>query len=200
MMSGFAQVLLFRAWLRLIIDFDDFEQENIKTLSNELDRRTAEFQREWKNLSDDVSRTGANIPPSFEEFEKRFQDRFRGLQGGDNSQVKSYATETSTTTQITRNADGSVHKETVTTERLADGSTKTTKVVKTTPPAGDSQQSRTETTINTTPPVNTTMQEKSWNTPRSEETQIEMKKSTNSDIIKGNNDQKSWAWWFWSRK
>jgi hypothetical protein len=179
------------------LGFDDFEQENIKTLSNELDRRTADFQREWKNLTDDYSKSGLNAPPSFEEFEKRFHDRFRSLEGEETPQVKSYSAETSTTTQLTRNTDGSVHKETVTTERLADGSTKTTRVVISTPAGGDSQQSSTETTINTTPPVSTAVD---WNRPRIEEkSQIEMNKSTGSEKS-GDNDQKRWAWWFWSRK
>ena len=195
-MSGFAKVTIQRV-VEANLGFDDFEQENIKTLSNELDRRTAEFQREWKNLTDDYSKNGLNAPPSFEEFEKRFHDRFRSLEGEETPQVKPYSTETSTTTQLTRNTDGSVHKETVTTERLADGSTKTTRVVISTPASGDSQQSSTETTVNTTPPVNTAVD---WNRPRIEEkSQIEMNKSTCPEKS-GYNDQKRWAWWFWSRK
>jgi hypothetical protein len=59
-------------------------------------------------------------------------------------------TASSTTTHITHNGDGSVHKETITTQRLADGSTKTTRIVDTTPADGNS---RTETTITTTPPA-----------------------------------------------
>jgi len=170
-------------------------------LSNELDRRTTEFQREWKDLTDDYSKTGLNAPTFFEEFEKRFQDRFRkSLRGGETPQVKSYPTETSTTTHITHNADGSVHKEIVTTERLADGSTKTTRVVQTKPSSGDSQQSNTETTVNTAPPLNAPKEEKAWNPPRIEDmSQIETDKSTSSNKS-GNNDQKNWAWWFWSKK
>lgn len=168
-------------------------------MSNELDRRTADFQRDWKNLTDDYSKSGLNPPPSFEDFERRFQDRFRSIKG-ETPQVKSYSTETSTTTQITHNADGSVHKETVTTERLVDGSMKTTRIVKTTPAGGDSQQSTTETTVNTTPSVNTAVEEKSWNCPRLErKSQLDKDKSTSSEIGRSK-DQKSWAWWFWSRK
>lgn len=169
-------------------------------MSNEVDRRAEEFQREWKNLTDDYSKSGLNAPSSFEDFEKRFHDRFGSIQGGETPQVKSYSTETSTTTQITCNADGSVHKETVTTERLADGSTKTTRVVQTTPVGGDSQQSNTETSVNTTPPTNTAVEEKSWDRPRIEEkSHIGTDKLTSSEKS-GDNDQNGRAWWFWSKK
>jgi hypothetical protein len=177
------------------IDFDDFENVTMKTFSNELDRRTAEIQREWKNLTDEYSSTGENELPAFEDFEKRFEDQFKNIQA-DN---KSYTRETSTTTHITRNADGSVHKETTTTEKLPDGSMKTTRIVNKTPAEGDS---RTETTVKTTPATRASSEDM-WRTSRSFENEDNSTSKPDADASndkKGNNDQRNWAWWFWSRK
>jgi hypothetical protein len=132
----------------------------------------------------------------FEDFEKRFEDRFRRAREDD--AVKSYTAETSTTTHITRSADGSVHKETITTERLPDGSTKTTRIVDTTPTGGDTRQSRTETTVNTTPPpIASTVHEKPWPKPQIEDAP---KFDTESSDRRETHDPKNWTWWFWSRK
>ena len=121
-----------------------------------------------------------------------------------------YTTASSTTTHMTHNPDGSVHKETITTERLADGSTKTTRIVDSTPADGNL---RTETTITTTPPppvpgdpylppALAKVEDRPWNrrhrgganTPS--ET---LEKDVESDK-KENNNSKHSAWWFWSRK
>jgi hypothetical protein len=143
----------------------------------------------------ELSKPEAKSGSVFNDFEKRFEERFRGAREDDT--IKSYSTETSTTTHITRNADGSVHKETVTTERMPDGSTKTTRIIDTTPAGADARQSRTETTINTTPSTVPAIQEKPWPKPQIEEGP---KFDPESADKKGHNDPKNWTWWFWSRK
>ena len=136
----------------------------------------------------------------FDEYDKRFQEQFKTAQNGDH-QLKSYSRETSSTTHITRNADGSVHKETVTTERLPDGSTKTTRIVNSTPAFNDSRESMTETTVTTRPSTTPadSLEDTSRNRPPIEEKpKIEGNKLEPDK--KGNGDPKNWAWWFWSRK
>ena len=77
-----------------------------------------------------------------DDWAKRFKDS--------QNQIESYASETRTTTNITRNPDGSVYKETVTTERLPDGTSRTTRIVDTIPAAHSGQQPRHEETATTT--------------------------------------------------
>jgi hypothetical protein len=100
-----------------------------------------------------------------------------------------------------------MHKEIITAEKLSDGSTKTTRIVNTTPAGGDSQQSKIETNVNSTSSdikdaksemykwkcdghhknvKRMAPQDKTLDTLRSEE--------------KAKNGQNNWAWWFWSRK
>jgi hypothetical protein len=104
---------------------------------------------------DDKERKSSLLVPSLDELGKRFDERFQALQ---NSSSKIISTETSTTTTITRNPlrVRSVYKETVTTEKLPDGTTKASRSVDTTP-ANDPYQSRTERTVNTSPAKNTAM-------------------------------------------
>jgi hypothetical protein len=118
-----------------------------------------------------------------------------------------YSTASSTTTHMTHNADGSVHKETITTERLADGSTKTTRIVDTTPADGNL---RSETTITTTPPPPVPgdpylppplpeAEDRPWNRGSANTLSEKLEKDVESDK-KENNNSKHSAWWFWSRK
>lgn len=177
----------------LNVGFDDFD-DGFKSLSNELDRRSAEMRRRWLEDTGELPKPETKSSSFFEDFEKRFEERFKRAKEDD--AVKSYSTETSMTTHITRSADGSIHKETITTEWMPDGSTKTTRIVNTTPAGSDAQQSRTETTVNTTPPAAPSIQEKPWPRPRIEEAP----KFDTESVDKGNSDHKNWAWWFWSRK
>jgi hypothetical protein len=117
------------------------------------------------------------------DFGKRFKERFHEHIDHPTTETKSYS---ETTTHITRAADGTVHEETTTTERLSDGTTKTTKLVKT--PEGET---RTETIVNK--PL---FKERFHALPRGEET-------VGSAIGLGDkhgNGNGNKAWWFWSRK
>jgi hypothetical protein len=140
---------------------------------------------------------------------KELMDQLRTNKPG-NIYPTVYTTASSTTTHMTHNADGSVHKETITTERLADGSTKTTRIVDTTPADGNL---RTETTITTTPPPPVNVdpysppalpeaEDTPWN-PRhggsANKPSEKQEKDVESDK-KENNNSKHSAWWFWSRK
>jgi len=143
--------------------------------------------------------------PSFAEFEKRSDRRIHDLykNARNNIMSETYSTETSTTSHISRRPDGSVYKETITKEKLADGSTKTTRVVDTTPAGGDSKQSRTETTVTTTPPTRPPPSENAWPEPLPPEkkpTYEERNEIPERFSEKNNGDQRNWTWWFWSRK
>jgi len=156
---------------------------------------------EWGKGIDSQDRSPRHPPKSpFESFGKRFEDAFQHLKDHEPAKdINTYSTETSTTTHITRNADGSVHEETTTTERLPDGSTKTTKLVKT--PQGET---RTETIVN-----KPFIKERFRALPRPEESTVSangaetMVPSVAAGNVdnKGNADRRdNRAWWFWSRK
>jgi hypothetical protein len=197
-MIGFVKVFSISGCLLTYLDFLDLEEEISKPLSEERyqdpfeRQKPSVFEKAWNTAIEQASKVETSVPEP-QDQEKVFKDRFQQA----DTPVKSYSTETHTSTHIIRNSDGSVHKETITTEKLSDGSTKTTRIVNTTPAGGDAQQSRTETTVNTTPPtVSSAVEDKAWKLPRDEDksTKVEM------DEKKGNDGQKSWAWWFWSRK
>jgi hypothetical protein len=156
---------------------------------------------EWnKTLNGDWPSPPQPAKPTFKTFGKAFEDRFQDLKGQEDQETKSYSTETSTTTHITRAADGSVHEETTTTERLPDGTTKTTKLVKT--PEGET---RTETIVNK-PVIKERFRELSRadnakNGSSGAETRVTSPPAPmGGPDNKGNGDAKNWAWWFWSRK
>jgi len=138
------------------------------------------------------------------KLEELLDRRFDQIENGTK---ESYSTKTTSTTHVTQNADGSVYKETVTTEQLADGSTKTTRIVNTTPGDGD-QPTTTETTITTIPPSATKeplgLSQKRHPRPRmlekplaEERSQFEERKEVSE---KKDVDQRNWTWWFWSKK
>src|SRR5438552_1898004 len=97
MMNGF-EIVFSHSRNAFDLEFDDLELESIETLSNELDRYCARIKTDWKNLSDGFPDIGTNTS-SLTEHLGRFEERFRNSRG--DSQVKSFSTETSTTTQIT---------------------------------------------------------------------------------------------------
>jgi hypothetical protein len=129
------------------------------------------------------------------DWAKRFRDSQR--------QAESYSTETKTTTNITRNPDGSIYKETITTEHLPDGTSKTTRVVDATPAITNGQPPRDE-TFPSEP--KTAPAENPWHWPKGQNgdpssyekqpTQIE-KEQPRMEIAK---KEGNWTWWFWSKK
>jgi hypothetical protein len=122
------------------------------------------------------------------DYGKRFKERFHEVKDHPTTETKSYS---ETTTHITRTADGTVHEETTTTERLPDGTTKTTKLVKT--PEGET---RTETIVNK--PL---FKERFRALPGGEETSNSASAGNGSGDKHGNgNGNGNKAWWFWSRK
>jgi len=171
---------------------------------NDLDEYLGSIDRgidEWSNPLDGQDRSPPQAPKSpVESFGKRFEDVFQHLK--DHEPIKgtnTYSTETSTTTHITRNADGSVHEETTTTERLPDGTTRTTKLLKT-----PQSETRTETIVN-----KPFVKERFRAPPRPEEPTVPangsktMVPSVAADNVdnKGKEDRRdNRAWWFWSRK
>jgi len=112
-------------------------------------------------------------------------------------------TRKSCTTRITKNADGTIKKETETIEHELDGSSKTTKVVEIMPADGTT---RTETTVKSTPPAvnistdvpDLTRTRIEENAQVSPEQTVALERSTVSD--KETNGQRNSTWWFWSRK
>jgi hypothetical protein len=148
---------------------------------------------------DDKERKSSSPVPSWDELGKGFDERFKALEDGSS---KIISTETSTTTKITRNPDGSVYKETVTTEKLADGTTKTTRTVDTTA-ANDPYQSRTERTVNTSPTKDTAMR---WGDSGPDGCRIEDTKEAKKVRELADTGKKEASrpndstWWFWSRK
>lgn len=184
----------------------------------EFDRRFANFHQH-KNLEDTKLETdplsqavkqkhgeehctkrGKIVGKLEELLDQRFEQN-------ENSMKESYSTRTTTTTHVTQNADGSVYKETVTTEQLPDGSTKTTRIVNTTPGEGD-KPTTTETTVTTIPPSATKepleLSRKRYSRLRmpekphaEEKSQFEERKEVPG---KKDVDQRNWTWWFWSKK
>jgi hypothetical protein len=198
------------------LGFDELkEMEEALDPRSTFTRRGIEDSKERQsvmNIVREAHRPWDDLAKHFEANLEKFGNRGEG-------EMKSYSTETRTTTNITRNADGSIHKETVTTERLADGSSKMTKIVDITPAGGDTHQSKTETTITTTPPTEKSPFEetksigtKDLSTPSSlqiehSESRPEAEERTNVDRFverdKGTetgNDQRDWTWWYWSKK
>jgi hypothetical protein len=186
----------------LIVGFED-----LGNISGDLERQAKELQHEWKNTNEQL--VGAR------EQVSKSRDIWKKIESNgpmnDTPADEVYSTATSTTTHMIRNADGSSHKETITTEQLSDGSTKTTRIVDTTPADGNS---RTETSITTTPPPPRTAsfpepQDKDipWQRYRrslkpneSTEPAEELNKDEGSQKRGNGNSHKNSVWWFWSRK
>ena len=140
------------------------------------------------------SLTSTTEPGDFwlNQWRKRFND----------SQNQIQSTETTVTTNINRNPDGTVHKETVTTERLADGTSKTTRVVITTPPGNNGQQSRQEETVSASPADDWTRPksipvEESWDQQKTAAQKVESPAPVQQE---GKKKEGNWTWWFWSKK
>ena len=58
-MSGFVKVPI--RWWIANLDFDELEHESMQdSCASELDQRTSKFEREWKNIMDDCSKTALN--------------------------------------------------------------------------------------------------------------------------------------------
>jgi len=160
------------------------------------------MQEHWRHANDKLTEIKDQQGRTKDEWADQFTNAFEG-----DKNTRSYSMATSTTTHVTRSADGSVHKETVTTERLPDGSTKTTRIVDTTPADGNS---RTETTITTTPspsphpqtsyPALSEEEDKAWSRSRRSIKASEESDNTTGSDKNGNNNSKNNAWWFWSRK
>jgi hypothetical protein len=168
----------------LISAFDDIEGD----VADEITRRVSTSLDEFLAIDDDKNR----LARSWEDIDKRLWDKVTA----DCPTMYS----TSSETKITRNEDGSVHKETVTTDKLPDGTTRTTRIVDTTPPSGDPYQSRSERTVTTSPVTDTTQQDLSW--PESEKPKAVQRfiESTNKDDTRSNSTPSNPTWWFWSRK
>lgn len=180
------------------LDFEELEHESMQPDSrlpvSPEPQSTSTFEQHWKDIMEECSKTESLLISETQDFEKLFKHRFRDIETDTPRTVSG----TSTSTHTIRNADGSIYKETITSEILSDGSLKTTRIVNTIPPGGDSQQSTTETTVNTTPPV--VSEKRTWKRSGNDEEKAKMKMERCADEKKGNEDQRSWAWWFWSRK
>lgn len=135
-----------------------------------------------------------------DEWAKRFKDS--------QSKFESYSRETRTTTNITRNPDGSIYKETVTTERLPDGTSKTTRIIDTTHPANSGQPHHEEIVTTTPPESKIASAETTWDRPRVtpvedwERLQTESPSGKIEKPMQKENGKKegNWTWWFWSKK
>ena len=179
---------------RLTVGFEDF-----RNISDEFEHPT-EMQEYWRHANNRLTQAGEQRDNS-KEWMVQWKNAFEKDTSG-----PPYSTATSTTAHMTRNADGSVHKETITTERLFDGSTKTTRIVDTTPADGNS---RSETTITTTPPRHPPSTSLPDSFPSSHEVQpgnrhYAIKSSEEPEKVveadkNENNNLKNSAWWFWSR-
>jgi hypothetical protein len=195
--------------------------DELKEMEEALDPRSSFTRREIEESTErqSVMNIVREAHRPWDDLAKHFEANLEKFGNRRDGEIKSYSTETWTTTNITRNADGSIHQETVTTERLADGSSKMTKIVDITPAGGDTRQSKTETTITTTPPPEKipfedtkTMGTKDLSTPSSpqiehSESRPEVEEKTNVgrsvERDKGTetgNDQRDWTWWYWSKK
>ena len=205
-------------WRTMLIDlgFDE-----LKAMEEALDPRSSFTRREIEESTErqTAMNTVREMHRPWDDFAKHFEANFEKFGNRGDGEMKSYSTETTRTTYITRRADGSIHKETVTTECLADGSSKVTKIVDITPARGDTRQSKTETTITTTPPTEKnpfedtkTMGTNDTSTPplpqiEHSESRPEVEEKTNVERSverdKGTgtgNDQRDWTWWYWSKK
>lgn len=198
----------------------DLGFDELKEMEEALDSRST-FARQQLDANKDRDSVVAKVRElsrPWDDFEKHFDANLEQFGNRGNGETKSYSMETRT--NITRNADGSIHKETVTTELLADGSSKTTKTVDITPAGGDTRQAKTETTITTTPSTETKPFDDHPNSfsasvssnPSSLQTeqldsrpQIEEKPTFERSVERDKSneagkDQTDWTWWYWSKK
>lgn len=195
--------------------------DEIKEMEQAFNQRPS-FERRQIKESKDTDSVIAKVREAhrpWNDLEKHFEANLERVGNLGDGEMKSYSTETRTTTNITRKADGSIHKETVTEERLPDGSSKTTRIVDFTPAeGGDTRQPKTETTITTTPPTDTqTLEEPkpiaSQVLSKSSPFQTAQSNSLHQGDEKSNfektverdkgelaKDQKDWTWWYWSKK
>lgn len=196
-MNGFDRVHTPICEWWLIVGFEDF-----RNVSGDFEQRANELQEHWRHANDRITEIKEQQERSKDDWVDQYKSAFEG-----DKTSQFYSTATSTTTHVTRNADGSVHKETITTERLSDGSTKTTRIVDTTPADGNS---RTETTITRSPPPPPSPQtsypapseteDKPWGRHReSNGSSEELENGVEADKKETNNSKNS-GWWFWSRK
>lgn len=195
-MSGFERVCPDNAVLT--IGFDE-----ISEIGNAVDEEITRGISSWFDglgALNGKERKLSPCVPSWEELGKDFHGRFKALESNSSNVV---STEISTTTKITRNLDGSVYKETVTTEKLPDGTTNTTRTVDTTP-ADDPYQSRTERTVTTSPAKDTAMR---WGDSVRDECRMEDTKEVKNGMesaaagkTKEASRPSDSTWWFWSRK
>jgi len=165
---------------------------NFNSVEDEISQRIDSSFEGFPALEENKSEA-IRTPRSWDELVKSFREEIKTLP---EDTAKVYSRETRIETNITRNPDGSVHKETVTTEKLPDGSTKTSRIVDTTPAGEESRESATERTL-TAPAANTLLRwEESWS---DVEKPKAVEKSSDSEK-KQENSPNNWTWWFWSRK
>ena len=194
----------------------DLGFDEIKEMEEALDQRSGYGSRhlEESKITDTVMAKVREAHRPWDAFERHMETNMGSFENRGDADFKSYTTETRTTTNITHNADGSIHKETVTTERLSDGSSKMTRIVDVTPAGGDARQSKTETTITTTPAMEPSkliptqsFDASSKSLPAQSDSPRQLdERSTSRDtsqLGKGTEtgkDQKDWTWWYWSKK
>lgn len=207
-------VIPFEKWLsnsivtfisKLTVGFREIFEEETNNLVNEISRILPPPSKVMNKMVDPPSSkddsteannslTSTTRPGDY--WEKQWRKRFN------DSQTQIQSTETTVTTNINRNPDGSVHKETVTTERLADGTTKTTRIVDTTPLTNNSQQPRQEETVGASPADDWTCPksipvEESWDR---QQTAVQKVESSAPVPQEGGKKEGNWTWWFWSKK
>jgi hypothetical protein len=200
-------------WTRMLINlgFDEIKEieETLDLSSNHVPRPHEEPQ-----VTDTVMAKVREVHRPWDTLERHTETNLESFANRGDANFKSYTTETKSTTNITRNADGSIHKETVTTERLSDGSSKMTRILQVIPTEGDARPSKTETTITTTPARESSNSMPTHNldaTSKSLPAQSDLPHQVDEKSIprdtpelgKGNElgkDQKDWTWWYWSKK
>ena len=213
---------MFRPWN----DRDEWIRRSADEMMEEaFDRSTRGLtdQQLMDNIRDFIRRDKESLSGFKAVFEEEFQKGFAGIRNEETSRY----TETRTSTNVTINPDGSSRKETITTEKLADGSSKETRIVETTASRENGGRPiKQERTVKTTPPTKriTSIDDTSEYGDRFVEKEKENggllsdylrdiherlqrmekqqdEKKTKETNGKGNGDNtNNWTWWFWSRK
>ena len=212
---------MFRPWN----DRDEWIRRSAdELLEDPFDRTSHDLtdQEITDNIKDSLKRAKESLSSIKTMFEEEFHQTFAGTRNEETSRY----TETRTSTNVTINPDGSSRKETITTERLADGSSKETRIVETTASrengGGPIKEER---TVKTTPPTKRIDDEPSEygdrfvheeketrrlpsdyladiheRLQRMEKQQAENGKTKDTNGKANGDNNNNWAWWFWSRK
>src|SRR5271154_3014544 len=109
MMNGFDRVSSRLRRHDLLLGFEDF-----RNISGEFERHATEMQEHWKHANNRLTEAREQRDSGKELMDQVRTTTYTDKPG--NIYPTVYTTASSTTTHMTHSADGSVHKETITTE------------------------------------------------------------------------------------